>query len=82
MFNHDSLNNNELVAKTRRKEIAMGGNRKLKIYGKLSCASGKRMKKQNRVFFVSEAEAIQDGYRPCAKCMRKHYQQWIFLTQA
>lgn len=82
MFSHNSLSNHGLVEKIRRKEITMGGNRKLKIYGLLSCRSGKRMKKQNRVFFVSETEALQNGYRPCASCMRKHYQQWISLTQA
>lgn len=82
MFSHDSLSNNELVGKIRHKEITLGGNRKLKTYGLLSCRSGKRMAKQNRVFFVSETEALQNGYRPCANCMRKHYQQWISLTQA
>ncbi|MBX2915380.1 MAG: metal-binding protein [Cyclobacteriaceae bacterium] len=82
MLIHDSLNNNELVAKIRRKEITMAGNRKLKIYGQLSCGSGKRMKKQNRVFFVSKTEALHNGYRPCAHCLQKQYQQWISLTRA
>lgn len=51
--------------------IRFAGNRKLKIYGTLACASGKRMKKSNRVFFASEAEALRCGYRPCRKCMRR-----------
>lgn len=53
-----------------------GGNKKLKIYGNLSCASGKRMKKENRVFFKNETEAFQNGYRPCGLCMQKLYLQW------
>ncbi|WP_121197209.1 Ada metal-binding domain-containing protein [Mucilaginibacter gracilis] len=31
---------------------------------------------KNRVFFVSEAEAIDAGYRPCGHCMRNLYAQW------
>jgi methylphosphotriester-DNA--protein-cysteine methyltransferase len=52
-------------------EIAYGGNRRLKIYGKLTCSSGKRMHAKNRVFFKNEQEAIAMGYRPCGNCMRK-----------
>ncbi len=54
----------------------MGGNAKLKIYGLLTCSSGKKMKKENRVFFVSEKEAIDLGYRPCGHCMKQRYQIW------
>jgi methylphosphotriester-DNA--protein-cysteine methyltransferase len=57
-------------------QIAFAGNVKLKIYGTLNCASGKRMKLKNRVFFSSEAEAIELGYRPCGHCMRTAYKQW------
>ncbi|WP_031527906.1 Ada metal-binding domain-containing protein [Dyadobacter crusticola] len=57
-------------------QITFGGNRTLRIYGLLSCRSGKRMKQQNRVFFSSGAEALENGYRPCAHCMRIEYQQW------
>jgi methylphosphotriester-DNA--protein-cysteine methyltransferase len=60
----------------RQKKIRLGGNRRLRIYGVLSCASGKKMKKENRVFFASEAEALDNGYRPCAHCMRAAYQNW------
>jgi methylphosphotriester-DNA--protein-cysteine methyltransferase len=56
--------------------ILMAGNRKLKIYGRLDCRSGKRMKKANRVFFSSEEQALRLGFRPCARCMRKDYSQW------
>jgi len=58
-----------------------GGNKKLKIYGKLDCISAKRWLekgyyKDNRVFFDSEETAIKAGYRPCAKCMKKEYDLW------
>lgn len=56
--------------------VALGGNSQLKIYGKLNCASGKRMKITNRVFFSSAAEAVAAGYRPCGNCMREAYQTW------
>jgi len=57
-------------------EIVLGGNRKLKIYGRLDCTAGKRMKAENRVFFENGTEAINSGYRPCAVCMRKEYMLW------
>ena len=56
--------------------IVLGGNKKLKIYGLLNCKSGKRMQKQNRVFFSSENEAKELGYRPCGNCMREKYKEW------
>ncbi|MBS1519790.1 MAG: metal-binding protein [Bacteroidetes bacterium] len=54
-------------------KIQFGGNKKLKIYGTLKCSSGKRMKTENRVFFKSAEEAINEGYRPCGHCMREEY---------
>ena len=39
-----------------------------KIFGKLDCKSGMRMKKENRVFFASWQDAIDEGYRPCKNC--------------
>ena len=57
-------------------EITMGGNKQLKIYGTLRCKSGKRMKIENRVFFVSEKEAISQGYRPCGHCLKNDYINW------
>ncbi len=38
------------------------------------------MKKENRVFFTDEAEALQNNYRPCGHCMRGAYQQWKAST--
>ncbi len=56
--------------------ITLGGNQRLKIYGLLTCASGKRMKKVNRVFFSDEQEAKQCGFRPCGHCIRRGYISW------
>jgi len=39
-----------------------------KIFGKLDCKSGMRMKKENRVFFHTLEDAIKEGYRPCKNC--------------
>jgi len=57
-------------------DIQLGGNSNLKIYGTLNCKSGKRLKVKNRVFFATEKEAIEAGYRPCGHCMRAKYQIW------
>jgi methylphosphotriester-DNA--protein-cysteine methyltransferase len=76
MIQHCDITNRELLRMIHRYTIILGGNASLKIYGILHCHSGKRMKKSNRVFFQSEAEAIAHGYRPCAHCMRGAYQQW------
>ncbi|MFA6603843.1 MAG: Ada metal-binding domain-containing protein [Patescibacteria group bacterium] len=39
-----------------------------KIFGRLDCASGRRMKPENRVFFLTWDDAIAAGYRPCKNC--------------
>jgi methylphosphotriester-DNA--protein-cysteine methyltransferase len=39
-----------------------------KIFGRLDCKSGMRMKKENRVFFLSWDDAVAEGYRPCKNC--------------
>ena len=59
-----------------KQDIQLGGNANLKIYGTLNCKSGKRLKVKHRVFFSSETEAIQQGYRPCGHCMREKYKDW------
>lgn len=60
----------------RNKEITLGGNYGLKIYGSLHCSSGKRLKKENRVFFSSTDEAEEMGFRPCGHCMKEAYKKW------
>ncbi len=76
MIHHKEISKEELHQKIRQKEICFGGNKKLKIYGTLHCQSGKRMKKENRIFFISVKEALQLGYRPCGHCMKSNYQTW------
>ena len=59
----------------------LGGNRKLKIYGRLNCPSALRHIAnghyvKHRVFFANEAIAIAAGYRPCGVCMKEAYLKW------
>ena len=58
----------------------LGGNKKAKIYGKLTCttANGAIEKgyAQHRVFFENESIAIAAGYRPCGRCMKEQYAIW------
>jgi methylphosphotriester-DNA--protein-cysteine methyltransferase len=70
MIRHDDLTKSELLMLIQQGAITLAGNRRLKIYGKLTCASGRRMKKENRVFFKNTAEALENGFRPCGNCMR------------
>lgn len=44
------------------------GHKGYKIFGTLECKSGKRMKKENRVFFENLKDSIDEGYRPCKNC--------------
>jgi methylphosphotriester-DNA--protein-cysteine methyltransferase len=57
-----------------------GGNRRLKIYGRLDCPSALRALtrgySKRRVFFADEAAAIAAGFRPCAVCMPAEYRRW------
>jgi methylphosphotriester-DNA--protein-cysteine methyltransferase len=76
MTKHIEISPENLHKKIRNKEVILGGNKLLKIYGTLYCRSGKRLKKINRVFFVSEAEAIENGYRPCGNCLKEKYKSW------
>ncbi len=60
---------------------SLGGNKRLKIYGRLDCPSANRWIEkgyyvQDRVFFIDEETAIKAGYRPCAVCMKKEYEEW------
>jgi methylphosphotriester-DNA--protein-cysteine methyltransferase len=73
---HSDISDTELRKRIREKTIHFGGNRKLKIYGLLHCKTGKRMKRENRVFFSSMAEATTHHYRPCGNCMRGAYKKW------
>lgn len=60
----------------RHQNLSLAGNRKLMIYGKLRCVSGKRMKRENRIFFEHEPEALTLSYRPCGHCMPAAFKKW------
>ncbi len=58
----------------------LGGNSKLKIYGRLDCWSANAAIPKGyatrRVFFADEKTAIKAGYRPCGHCMKDRYKVW------
>jgi methylphosphotriester-DNA--protein-cysteine methyltransferase len=76
VIRHRDISAQELTMLFRKGSIQMAGNARLKIYGLLKCASGKRMKLENRVFFETETEALQSGFRPCGHCMRDQFLEW------
>ena len=76
MTRHNDIDRQELRKEIKNRSIQYAGNSKLKIFGLLSCRSGKRMKNENRVFFKTETEAIAAGFRPCGHCMRDQYRRW------
>ena len=76
MIAHTALSDKKLTLLIKNREIILAGNNQLKIFGTLKCSSGKRMKKENRVFFTSEKEAIQNQFRPCGNCMKDKYKIW------
>ncbi|WP_461083981.1 Ada metal-binding domain-containing protein [Spirosoma flavus] len=65
-----------LVKLIRSSSVTLGGHRPGKIYGRLDCRTGKRMKPENRVFFRDVPEAVSAGYRPCAVCLPETYTLW------
>jgi hypothetical protein len=58
----------------------LGGNRRLRIYGRLDCSSANRALakgyKAIRVFFADEATAKACGFRPCGTCLPVAYRSW------
>lgn len=76
MIRHIEIADAALWKDILRQKICFGGNKNLKIYGRLNCSFGKRMKRENRIFFASEKEALQNEFRPCGPCMRREYKKW------
>ncbi len=76
MILHQIVSDSEVRSKIRRYEILFGGNKRLKIYGNLQCTSGKKIKRTNRLFFSTEKQAHEMGYRPCGHCMKSEYKKW------
>lgn len=77
MIRHTQIEDKKLRREIKNGTIQFGGHCQFKIYGTLNCKSGKRMKREHRVFFKTKEEALQNGYRPCGHCMRKEYSLWI-----
>jgi methylphosphotriester-DNA--protein-cysteine methyltransferase len=73
MINHLDITDRDLRTKIKQKQICFAGNKKLKTYSTLTCTSGKRMKRKNRILFESKHEALENGFRPCGHCMRMDY---------
>ena len=76
MTRHNDIGRRELRQKIKNRSILYAGNSRLKIFGLLSCSSGQRMKKENRMFFKTETEALAVGFRPCGHCMPDQYRKW------
>lgn len=76
MVLHTTLGDREIWCHLKSRSLVLAGNRKLKIYGHLNCCAGKRMKKENRIFFTNTDEPKQFGYRPCHHCMPGEYKKW------
>lgn len=76
MIAHAGISDADLRALIKAGRVRLGGNARLRIYGRLDCPSGRRMHRENRVFFADEAEAIAAGYRPCGVCLRDDYLRW------
>ena len=76
MIPHQGLNKLNIMRLIKNGAVLYAGNSRLKIYGKLNCKSGKRMKIENRVFFKNRNEALGAGYRPCGHCMNAEYKNW------
>src|SRR5512140_1253649 len=45
----------------------------MKIFGRLSCKSGMRARKDHRIFFHFWEDAIEAGYRPCKNCKPEEF---------
>ena len=39
-----------------------------RVFGRLTCPSGKRARPANRVFFATWDDAAAAGFRPCKRC--------------
>jgi methylphosphotriester-DNA--protein-cysteine methyltransferase len=76
MIRHEEVSDQQLRQLIKSGGIQIAGNVRLKIYGRLSCKSGKKMRRENRVFFHSTQAATQQQFRPCGHCMKKEYETW------
>jgi methylphosphotriester-DNA--protein-cysteine methyltransferase len=73
MIRHVAIVDTRLLQMIAAGKITLAGNAKLKIYGLLNCRSGRRMRRENRVFFSNEDAALSHGFRPCGACLKPAY---------
>ena len=66
MIRHEAIDDDDLRRLIITGHIRYGGNMRLRVYGRLDCSSGKRMKRSSRVFFGDAAEARRHGRRAFA----------------
>ena len=50
------------------RRVRFAGITTTKVFGRLTCPSGKRARCEHRVFFATWDDAIAAGYRPCKVC--------------
>ena len=60
---------------------SFGGHARSRIYGRLDCPTAARAIAvgryvAHRVFFATESDALDCGYRPCAVCLPAQYRAW------
>ncbi|GIS12483.1 MAG: hypothetical protein CM15mP115_16340 [Alphaproteobacteria bacterium] len=75
MIRHDAIDDDDLRRLIVTGHIRYGGNRRLRIYGRLDCALGKRMKRASRVFF-GDADEARRGRFSSWHCLRDDYARW------
>jgi hypothetical protein len=77
MLDHTHLSDEELDALIALGAITHGGHRRHGIYGRVGCRAERRYTARvNRVYFGSELEAVEAGFRPCSVCLKARYRRW------
>lgn len=76
LYNHAELTDDQVRAMLKCGDIKFAGHKGYKVWGLLTCATGKKMKRENRVFFTSQEAAEKNGYRPCGSCQRAAFNRW------
>ena len=64
MIRHDAIDDADLRRLILVWAIRYGGNQRLGIYGRLDCASGRRMKRRTRVFFAVRMLPVLPAFAP------------------
>ncbi len=73
---HNGIGRHELRQEIKNRSVKYAGNSRLKKIWASQCSSGKRMTRDNRIFFKTETEALAAGFRPCGHCMPDQYHMW------